>query len=282
MAKGEEEGRLPINFHQTFIPERTYISALLRFAAGGGEGTHQQISIETGIPVGRSSGKVPAILSYCLGMGLIRIEKGSSAGSKRPVLTPFGRSVLLEDSHLNESLTQWLAHLHLCRVNGGAEVWHLTFGRSRDVLGMSFSENDLEGYLASIHGRRNRSLIGPLIGTYEEPTALKSAAAISRDGQVLTRSSAPLLRGFTNGYAGLVLSFWEVHFSHEVQITLTDFETKTYMRRICGWSDEQFLEMLTQLQEKGIVDVDKQNPPWVLTRRCESSPLWRILYDDLA
>lgn len=84
--------RLPVTFHQTFIPERAHISALLKFAASGNESTStplsvtdQEISVETGIPTGQSSGKVPAMLDYCRGMGLIQLERGTYPEQKRPV-----------------------------------------------------------------------------------------------------------------------------------------------------------------------------------------------------
>lgn len=135
--------RLPVTFHQTFIPERAHISALLKFAASGNESTStplsvtdQEISVETGIPTGQSSGKVPAMLDYCRGMNLMTVEKGTQSGHKRPVLTDFGRTVLLEDSNISEELSQWMAHLFLCRRHGGAEIWHLSFAVSYDVLGM--------------------------------------------------------------------------------------------------------------------------------------------------
>lgn len=61
---GSQE-RLSRSFHQTFIPERHYINALLKFAAKGGQGDIQAISECTGIPTGQSSGKVAPILDYC-------------------------------------------------------------------------------------------------------------------------------------------------------------------------------------------------------------------------
>lgn len=275
------DDRLAVNFHQTFIPERSYLSSLLRFAARNGEGTDQEISAETGIPVGQSSGKVPALLNYGLGMGLFNIEQGSKSGRKRPVLTDFGRSVLLDDPNLSESLTQWLAHLHLCRIKGGAEIWHLTFGQSSDILGMTFCEADLEGYLAGILGKRKKSLIGPLVGTYEESAAFKLAGAITRAGPGLVRTCAPLLGSFGNGYAVFLLSQWECHFPDEGQVTLTDFESRTYWRRTSGWSEEQCEMILGMLQEARVIDVDKQGRPWVLTRRAKSESYWRMLYEDL-
>jgi hypothetical protein len=282
-TKTQGEGdRLAVNFHQTFIPERSYLSSLLRFAARNGEGTYQEISAETGIPVGQSSGKVPALLNYSLGMGLLNIEQGAKPGRKRPVLTDFGRSVLLNDLNLSESLTQWLAHLHLCRIKGGAEIWHLTFGQSSDILGMQFHEADLEDYLAGILGRRNRSLIGPLVRTYEEPAALKLAGAITRGESGLVRSCAPLMRSFRYGYAGFLFSQWECHFPDQGQVTLTDFESRTFWSRICGWSEEQCKIVLGMLQELRVIDVDKQMRDWVLTRRAKAEVYWRMLYEDLA
>lgn len=273
--------RLAVNFHQTFIPERSYLSSLLRFAARNGEGTDQEISAETGIPVGQSSGKVPALLNYSLGMGLLNIEQGSKPGRKCPVLTDFGRSVLLDDPNLSESLTQWLAHLHLCRTKGGAEIWHLTFGQSSDILGMTFHEADLEEYLAGILGKKKRSLIGPLVVTYEEPAALKLAGAITRGESGLVRSCGPLIRSFRNGYAVFLLSQWECHFPDQGQVTLTDFESRTFWRRMSGWSEEQCEVVLNMLQEARAIDVDKQMRPWVLTRRAKSESYWRMLYEDL-
>ena len=145
--------RLSINFHQTFIPERRYITALLKYAAGDNQGTDQEISSATGIPVGQSSGKVPAILNYSAGMGLICVEKGENTGQKHPILTDFGRIVLLEDVSLSEPFTQWLSHLHLCRIVGGAEVWYQVFGPGRDVLGMECLESEIDDYLNNILGK---------------------------------------------------------------------------------------------------------------------------------
>lgn len=273
---------LPVTFHQTFLPERQHLSALLRFAASEKEGTDQVISVETGIPTGQSSGKVPAMLDYCSGMGLLTVKKGSQTGQKRPLLTDFGRTVLLEDPNLTEELSQWIAHLFLCRRHGGAEIWHLSFAVSSDVLGRDFSEEILEEYLSGLLGKRKRALIGPLIRMYEYQTSFHKAQAIVRDASILRRVSAPLLTGFRNGYSGFLLSLWDVHFPEERQVTLTDFEEETYFQRMCGWNERQYHTILEFLQDSGAIDVDKQMRPWVLTRRAESTSFWRKLYDELA
>lgn len=282
LKQGEKCKRLPVTFHRTFIPERQYIATLLRFAAGGGEGTDQEVSAQTGIPVGKSDGKVPAIVSYCSGMGLIQIKKGEGTGRRQFGLTPFGRAVLLEDCNLSEALTQWLVHFHLCRRQDGAEIWHLCFAKGYDVLGMEFSEDDLAAYMERICGKRNRSLIGPLVRTYEEPAGLKSAGVLVRSDGMIQRSAAPLLSGFRNGFAAFFLSLWEFCFPNDRQVTILDFETETYWQKIGGWDERQYEIILDMLQEAGVITVDKQMRPWVLSRFAEAKNFWPILYDDLA
>jgi hypothetical protein len=281
-TRKKTENRLPINFHQTFIPERRYITALLQYAAGEKQGTDREISESTGIPTGQSSGKVPAIINYSLGMGLIHLEKGDGSKQRRPVLTDFGRIVLLEDNTLSEPLTQWLAHLNLCRSNGGAEIWHYTFGIGRDILGSEFSESELNDYLNHIFGKKKKSHIGPMLRTYEEHAGLEIANVFERKKSLIIRSPAPLLSGFVPGYSAFILNLWDLHFPGDRQLTLTDFEKETFWQRISGWSDRQTEIALEMMQQEGAVDVDRQMRPWVLTRMADAKNFWRKLYDKLA
>ena len=282
--KIEKNNRLSIFFHQTFIPERQYIASLLQFVATGQTGTDQDISKQTGIPVGKSSGKVPAIISYCSGMGLVKVlKKERSAGRKYFEFTPFGRAVLLEDSNLSEELTQWLAHLHLCRMNGGAEIWYLSFNKGYNVLGMGFTEDELTKFLERNCGKRNKSPVGPLIRTYEEPAALQIAhVLVHQDGDTLSRSAAPLLAGFRNGYSAFLLSLWEEYFPNERQVTITDFEASVHWQEMCGWNQHQNETVFDMLQDAGAITTDKQMRPWVLTRRADAKIFWSSLYDELA
>ncbi len=275
--------RLSVSFHQTFIPERQYIAALLRYVATGQKGTDKEISDQTGIPVGKSSGKVPAIISYCSGMGLINILKTSGAKEKQLEFTPFGRVVLLEDSNLSEELTQWLVHLHLCRKNGGAEIWYLSFNKGYNTLGMTFTEQDLAEYLERNCGKRNRSPLGPLVRTYDEVAAFKTAHVLDlQDDGKLKRSPAPLLAGFRNGYGAFLLSLWDEYFPSERQVTITDFESAVHWQKICGWNQRQNETVLDMLQDAGAITIDKQMRPWVLVRRAEAQQFWTSLYDELA
>lgn len=275
--------RLSVSFHQTFIPERQYIASLLRFVAAGQTGTDQDISEQTGIPVGKSSGKVPAIINYCSGMGLIKVQRIPGTGEKAFEFTPFGRAVLLEDSNLSEELTQWLAHLHLCRWNGGAEIWYLSFTKGYSVLGLEFAEQELTEFLERNCGKHNKSPIGPLIRTYEESASFQIAHVLARQGgNVLKRFPAPLLSGFHNGYSAYLLSLWEENFPDHRQITTTDLESTVHWQKMGGWNQRQNETVLDMMQDAGAITIDKQMKPWVLSRLKEAKDFWTSMYDELA
>ncbi|MBD3307264.1 hypothetical protein GF348_12845 [candidate division KSB3 bacterium] len=151
-----------------------------------------------------------------------------------------------------------------------------------NVLGMEFSEAALEEYLAGTLGKRKRALIGPMLRMYAEPASFKKAEAIIQADNRLQRQSAPVLVGFANGYAALLLALWEVHFPKERQVTLTDFEAETYFQRISGWNDRQYTQILDILEQRGALTLNKQMHPWILDRQAESQKFWRSLYDKLA
>ncbi len=273
---------LALNFHKSFLPERRYLTALLQYAAGERQGTDQEISEATGIPVGQSTGKVPSIINYSVGMGLIRVEKGSQPRQRCPILTDFGRIVLLEDEALSEPLTQCLAHLHLCRFGEGAEIWHHTFGPGRDVLGMVFAEADAIQYLDTRLSKTTKSHVSLMLRTYDEQSALKNAGVLECNQGSISRAAVPVLQGFVFGYAAFMLSLWESRFSTSRQVAWSDFEAATCWQRIMGWSDQQNETVLGMLQEAGALDVDRQMRPWVLSRKAEAKAFWRVLYDDLS
>ncbi|WP_319587906.1 DUF4007 family protein [uncultured Desulfobulbus sp.] len=282
MTEDQVKGcRLPVTFHQSFIMERQNVASLLKFVASGQGGTDQDISKQTGIPVGRSSGKVPATINYCIGMGLIEFPQKNGQGKKTFELTPFGRVVLLEDNNLSENLTQWLAHLHLCRKKNGAEIWYLAFTEGYKTLGMSFTEKNLKEFIERYCGKRNRSPLGPLIRTYEETAGLRLASVLERGPSGFVRAHAPILGSFRNGYSALFLSLWDEYFPEDRQVTVTNFGSVCF-QEMCGWNERQYEIALDLIQEAGAFTIDKQMRPWVLTRSAESKLFWSTLYDELA
>ena len=277
----QSPSRLPRNFHKTFKPERQYINAMLRFAASGGQGDYQEIAAATGIPTGGSSGKVPAIMDYCRGMGLIRLTGPVRSAVKRPDLTPFGRVVLLEDPYLKLAVTQWIAHLNLCGPLIGADVWYHTFFAGAHALGMTFSRSRLEEHLALAYGVQKRGLVGPMVGMYEDEAAFHVCGALSENAGTIMRRAAPIADEHGIGYGTWLLQLMADHFPKAGQVSVTDLDTKAGWRTIPGWDVSDVQRALRLAERKGLIDVDRHMEPWLLRPRAAPEDTWKRIYDDL-
>lgn len=271
---------LPLNFHKTFIPERRLIAAILDYAAMGKQGNYREISSDTGIPMGESSGKVPAILDYTRGMGLIELADNNTS-VKKPVLTLFGEAVRLEDKFLGEEITQWLAHMNLCRSDIGAKVWNAVFAEGRSILGSTFSEDELEGYLIKIFGAGNRRT-GPLVLTYTEDAGLLRAGVLTVEGVKINRKKAPVLEAYSTGYAAHILSLLETFFPDDTQVTLNDFNKVTKWFEICLWTQTDVERVLSLMESKGYISVDRQMQPWILEKKADIKLIWQHIWNEIA
>ena len=281
MPEAVPDSRLSRNFHRTFKPERQYITAMLRFAASESEGDAQAIAAATGIPTGASTGKVPAILDYCRGMGLVRLGGQERSAVKKPELTPFGRTVLLEDPYLKTSLSQWVAHLNLCSPICGADVWHQVFSRGTQSLGMTFDRSKLESYLSLVYGVEKSGLIGPLIGMYQDEAAFSACRALVENGSTITRSPAPLNDEFGHAYGAWLLQLVADHFPKQGQISTTELDAQAGWRTIPGWDVGSHQRALALIERKGLIEVDRHMEPWLLRPRMAADAAWKRIYDDL-
>ena len=273
--------RLPRNFHKTFIPERQYIHAMLRYAAAGQEGDYQEIGASTGIPTGSSSGKVSAILDYCRGMNMIRITGKERSSIKRLELTPFGRIVLLEDPHLKEGVTQWIAHLNLCGPLIGADVWYYTFLEGAQMLGTSFSRAKLEEHLSLVYRTQKPNLIGPLVRMYEDEASFFICGALSEEGHTISRKQAPTDSEYGFAYGAWMLQLMADYFPEAGQITVTEYNKKAGVWTIPGWDILSMQRVLDLVERKGIIEVDRHMDPWILRPAAAVIETWGRIYQDL-
>lgn len=281
MARTPNPNRLPRNFHRTFIPERQYLHAMLRFAAAGKSGDFQEISAQTGIPTGASSGKAPAIYDYSCGMWLIRNASGQRSARKTPELTPFGRMVLLEDPFLKERMTQWLVHLFLCSPLRGADVWYNIFFGGSEALGNEFPRQKLEKHLSLIYQTRKAGIIGPLVRTYTEEAALRACGALSEESGSIHRTAAPSSNEYALPFGAWILQLIDDHFPGVGQVTVTELDSRAGVRSIPGWNIATFQRALDLISRRGVLEVDRHMDPWIIRPLMSTDEAWRKIFDDL-
>lgn len=275
----EQQTRLARNFHRTFKPERSYLSALLRYAAAGKSGSLEEISSHTGIPTGSSSGKVQPTIDYCTGMGLLRSQK-TQAGHAFS-LTPFGRVVLAEDPFLSNPVTQWLAHLQLCHPRNGADLWYQVFVEGMETLGMDFSRQTLERHLRTVYATEGRNPIGPVIGTYTDEAAFGGAGVLTEKGDHMHRAAAPLSTESRRGYAAWLAQLLADFFPAARNISVTDWERACGWKRATGWHPSTAADMLAEAEHLGVLAVDRHMQPWLVDLRCSPEEVWRTVFDDM-
>lgn len=272
---------LLINFHQTFVPERRLIAALLDYAASGKSGTSGDIASETGIPMGKSTGKLPAILNYARGMGLVELEPGTGLAIKKPILTAFGRVVYEKDRFLGERMTQWLAHLHMCLPETGAAAWHKVFAKGRTTLGSGFTNEQVEDYLVTFFGPgKNRT--GPLIRCYSDDAALGRSGVLKQENGFIRRGMAPLREDYALPYAAFILSILQVYFPDQYQVTVSDFGERTDCFDACLWGEDELIQAFTLVERTGFIGVDRQMRPWIIERRADAGQVWPQIFSAIA
>lgn len=269
-----EPNRLSLNFHETFVPERTYVEKLIAFLSVKPGATTQEITEQTGIPQGKSSGKVSSTLSYCRGFGLVETENG-------PNLTAFGKLILQKDKRLKSRFTQWMLHLKLCRKAKGAEIWHQVFAHSYNTLGNSWTEESLSSFLESIFGSKNRSLVGPLLRMYDEASSFKTAGVLNDSGDAVERNPAPVLSDYMYGYASLLLEAWDQFFSGRPQVGLSEFEETTNFFASAGWTSKRVNEVLDRLGDLGVLNVNRYLGDPVMLRLKDLQQVEEVMYSTV-
>lgn len=271
--------RLSLSFHQSFVPERRYLSALMRFAAELRDVGLEEVAESTGIPTGESSGKVEPTILYAKGMGLIEVSRGQ-VGRWNLRLSPLGGTILAEDPFLSEGFTQWILHLLLCRRRGGADAWHTVFAEGRLALGKVFDEAALKAFLVARYGKRSNA-VGPLLRMYATEASFSACGALGGEGKRLEYRPAPDDATFFPGYRYLFLTGWDACFDGIQQVALEDFERQTHLFTVMGWDAGQVNRFVDRLADDRLVRVDRQTGGAMVLRACGSDGLLEEIYGKL-
>ena len=270
---------LPPSFHETFFPDRRHLSALLKLAKSGYDGTIDAISADTGIPTGKSSGKVVPHLKYAHAMG-ITTTSAVCDGAYTLQLTPLGRLFAVEDPLLHEPLTQLILHLMLSRPVGGASAWHVFFGRSRLALGRTSTVEAATSLLVQELGNSS-SLPGPLFSTYREEASLARTGMLAVDKDAIARGALPPLEEFYWAYAYCWLTYWEQTKPGVQQLPLSELEAVSRFFEGSGWTDQAVDDFLAWTTAQGITRVDRQTGTPLVMKIKRSDELTASIYSEL-
>lgn len=283
---------LPLNFPQTFLPDRRLLARLLPFAADNGGGDKVQIGESTGIPTGKSTGKVEPMIHYARGMGLIKANR--EASHWQLALTPLGRIVAEQDPYLSQPVTLWLLHLMLCRrcgltdpATGIADTWFALFAESGLRLGSRFGQAGYLGYLTDRHGAKGylKGLSGLVLRSYLEANCFGPIDVLSVESSgaesIYQRRAAPVERSHFPAYAACFFLVWDALYPSHDQLAMADFFTQTRCLEVLGWDRGTASRWLDWMADRGLIQIDRQTGGTLALRLRDTGPVIAGIYDEL-
>nr|WP_321306841.1 hypothetical protein [uncultured Sphaerochaeta sp.] len=265
---------LSINFPMTFFCERQSISKILELAKNKYFGTVQEISLVTGIPSGKSSGKVKPHIDYALGMGLI--DSIHEKGVYQLSLTPFGSIVYESDLMLNEPITQWLAHANLCDPVDGASLWTEIF------TNWTTNDNRSTDLISSIAGIQ-KSKVRPLIQMYERAESFGRIGVLRKLDEGYSRTPAMISHEWNRAFGALIINSIERHFHKDdrKQISIPELVQVTQLPARFHWQSEDFNRVIQNLTSLGLMKFSNLVDPPVVQSLVPSEQIWATIYDDI-
>lgn len=251
-------------FHQTFPPTPAYIGRILSIAQGKPRSV-REIADLTGIPQGKSSGKVVPHLKYAVYMGLI--ESDITA----PMLTPLGEIIRTEDWACSEPLTQWLLHCRLASCTG-APMWYYFV---RMLLNQNQQGISRAYLLEQMQIQFGITKFPPLLTTYQEFSAIDYLSTDSKT----TIAIAPqrIEQNYLYLYGYVLLHEWEAALPRTSEITADELNALA-CATVLGLTENQWFEVLEMLASHGICRINKQLSPFTLVRLADTQMIIPKLY----
>lgn len=244
-----------LNFHQTVSFSKDYLAKILKISDGASFLTKEEISEITGIPTGKSSGKVVPHIYYGLYMGLITF----SYENKRYNLnrTSLGNLILKEDSYLTENLTIELLNYFLTSNYLGAHMWKSIsrdiFPKYRNIL----TRENLEKELENIYPESKNIKLVSWVSMYQKELSKNNFYNFREKN--IEKKNHKIDSSYFYMYVYTLLKDWELN-NLSNEITLDNLENLKWGEGLHINKDEEF-NLLDKIADKNIIKINKQLSP---------------------
>lgn len=247
-----------LDFHKTFAPGREYISRILSFANENSSFyTKEEISEQTAIPTGKTSGKVEPHIYYAAAMGLITFEK--SAGKYKLELTDIGQIILLEDLYLVENVSKLLIHGLLVDSNSPATLWSYMFNVFIPKVNEKFSH---EQVIKAVERKFSKKVnMSPFRTCYTSALSLESLKLLEIEDNNYSIRPHRMKKEFLFVYAYLLINKWEQVLGERTEITIDEIINDLHYGKALFWDEKQIRDVLDSMQDVGLIKLNAQLSP---------------------
>lgn len=275
-----------LDFHQTFKPEKNCLCNLLMALPECDEKTVQEISKITGIPTGKSSGKVVPSIWYLTYMGLI--QSSLSDSKYKLQYTELGNKIMEEDPGIMEELTLLLMHCMLTRMHSGAELWSFIINTMLPMHNGKVRKDTAEKEIELRYGKKVN--VSPFNGTYVGLFSQLNLISLTDEGYLQNKHL--FNEEFIYLYGLVLYEYWDewiqgMEESEKVKNKVSNTEItaaqlwETKFRYPFGWSEQEEYHTLEKLHDKGIITLNRQMVPFVLRKAMTKEEVMAELYSEL-
>ena len=266
--------KVNLNFHQTFPPDANSISILLNIAEKEISYTKEEISDITGIPTGKSSGKVEPFIKYAQFMGLLNDEY--KAKKHLLTLTELGREIKNQDDGLQEKATIYLCHANLV-LSTGASLWSFVFGNIIPKYGNSIRTITFIDALKNQYNGSDVNL-GPFYSSYNG--MFKKLSILKNSPTDLKILNTQYKDAYKYIYAYILLKEWENIYGDTHELIADDLYGMNIDCKLCV-SKNDFNKILHMLDEEGIIKIERLLTPFVVLKLHSSNEIVEQIYSTL-
>lgn len=274
----EELARYQLNFHQSFAPEIEAISRIVSLAdSDAGFLTKEEISEQTMIPTGKSSGKVEPHIYYAAAMRLIIFRKVDNKYECK--LTPLGKVVVLEDPYLVENISKLILHAFLADKHSPATLWSYLFNEFIPKVMPNFNneiiQNAIERQFPS-----NVNLT-PFRTCYSSDLSLGDLGLIRLEDKNYETKPHRVSKENVYVYGYVLLEKWEEILIGRSEITFDEITDALYFGKPFLWGEQQLRDGLDLMQDVGLIKVNAQLSPITIIKNQNSSFCLEKMYSLL-
>ena len=264
-----------LNFHETFLPDITYLSKILLNADMIDNKTKEEISGFTGIPTGKSSGKVVPHIEYLKFMNLIEYEK-SKGGKFIIKRTSLGNKIIQEDPYMNERITKIMINYFLTSKKFGAEMWNLIFREFPYVYGTIIDSTIVINEIEKYYGKKVK--LGAFNSTYGNSNSFSDIEVLRiKDEKYEFNSLGFEYEGFYM-YFYTLLAELEALDSLRKEFTYNEIFHEIKWNIGFQWSEVDAIEVLERFESKGLISINRQLNPTTVILNVNSIDICKKIY----
>ena len=263
-----------LNFHQTFPPDEYYISTLFEVAEQECPYTKEEISDLTGIPTGKSSGKVEPFIKYAEFMGLLTDEYKDKKHLLR--LTSVGKEIQEQDIGLQEKATIYLCHSNLVSSQG-ASLWNSVFGEIVPQYGLKIRQLILKDSLKNIYDDMDINM-APFNSSYGGMFKKLNVFKVDKDG-----IEVKLLKykdSYIYIYAYILFKEWENIYGEVSELTSIDLYDMQIDSKLC-LSRDDFDKALDAMEYEGLIKMERVLNPFIILKLHSSEEIISKIYSRI-